>query len=343
MQPQRMSGVASCAARSAIVLAAVLLSIGLSACGGGSDDALARVDGSPIADAAVDHWLSVIDGTTTAKAQQLSQRRSVLSFLIFSRWVLREAAADGVRVTDDEAQARLELLGNGQNEAPAGTGLLGERLLPKLLAMARSRADRLWLLKLAVLTARLEARTLSKFERQLTSAQIAGYYRAHPSLYVLPERRDVEWIVTYSYAWLAKAVAEIRAGKNFISVATRVSKDVPTIVGMERHPRAEKQLAKHVFAAKLHVLTGPFKQSANRYEFEVTRVIPARRRTLAESEGSIRRRLALAPALAAFASTIERKWAARTSCAGDLVRGCASDLGAASQGASIGSHKHRSV
>jgi hypothetical protein len=247
----------------------------------------------------------------------------VLGFLIFSRWILGEAAAEGVRVTDEEAQARLELLGSGQGEAPVRMPLAGEQVLPKLLAVARSHADRLWLLKLAVLSARLEARALSKVERQVTPAQIAGYYRAHRSLYVLPERRDVEWIVTYSDAWLAKAVAEIRAGKSFISVAKRVSKDEPTIEGMERHPQAEKQLAQHVFAARPHVLTGPFKQSANRYEFEVTRVIPARRQTLAEAERSIRGRLALAPASAAFVAMLERKWGARTSCAAGVVAaGC---------------------
>jgi len=320
-----------------IVLAAVLLSLGLSACGGTSGDVPARVDGTPIAGAAVEHWLSVAGGAGTATgsgAQQLSQRRSVLSFLIFSRWILGEAAAEGVRVSDDEAQARLELLGNGQDELPASTGLPGERLLPKLLAVARGHADRLWLLKLAVLAVRLEAKTLSSVERQVTPAQIAAYYRAHPSLFVLPERRDVEWIVTYSDAWLAKAVAEIRAGKNFISVAKRVSKDEPTIEGMERNPPAEKQLAKRVFKAKPHVLMGPFKQSANRYEFEVTRVIPARRQTLAEAEGAIRKRLAQASASAAFVAMLERKWGAKTSCrAGDLLHGCAGDLGAASSGA----------
>jgi len=324
-QAQRRSGAGSRAARGVIALGAVLLVVGLGGCGG-SGDAPARVDGSPIAGAAVEHWLAVVGGARTAAdsgGPELSQRGSVLGFLVFSRWILGEAAAEGVRVSDDEAQVRLELLGNGQDELPASTGLPGEQLLPKLLAVARSHADRLWLLKLAVLTVRLEARTLARVEREMTPAQIAGYYRGHPSLFVLSERRDVEWIVTYSDAWLAKAVAEIRAGKNFITVAKRVSKDEPTIEGMERYPPAEKQLAKRVFKARPHVLMGPFKQSANRYEFEVTRVIPSRPQTLAEAEAAIRKRLAQPLASAAFVAMLERKWGARTSCrTGGLLDAC---------------------
>lgn len=338
--PKRTSGSGIRVVYGRILLGVILLSVGLGACGGASSDPPARVADSPISGAAVNHWLSVLDDgvvATESEVQRSSQRSSVLSFLIFSRWILGEAAAEGVRVTDEEARARLELLGAGEDEAPASTGLPGERLFSRLLAQARSRTDRLWLLKLATLTSRLEARSLSKLEREVTAAQVAAYYRAHPSLYVLPERRDVEWIVTYSDAWLAKAVAEIRAGKNFISVAKRVSKDEPTIMGMERHPQAEKQLAKHVFEARPHVLMGPYKQSANRYEFEVTKIIPARRQTLAEAEGAIRRRLARVPAEAAFVSMLERKWGTKTRCHhGDLAEGCAGDRGAASEGASSG-------
>jgi hypothetical protein len=333
----RRSGLVTGAARRALAPGAALLILGaLSACGdGGSAEALARVGGSPITETSVDHWVSVIDGATSAtssKPQHLSSRRkSPLSFLIVARWIFGEAAHVGLRVTDDEAQARLEVPGYGRDETLAHKQLPFERLLPTLLLKARGHADRLWLMKLAVLTSRLEARFLSQVERQITPAQIASYYRAHAAHYVLPERRDVEWIVTYSDASLAKAVREIRAGKNFLSVATRVSADEPTIKGMERHPPLEKELAKHVFEAKPHVLTGPFKQSANRYEFEVTRVIPARRRTLAQSEASIRRRLALGPASTAFAATLERKWAARTSCrAEDRVPGCGRDIRAGS-------------
>jgi hypothetical protein len=320
--PQRPSGASSTAFRNTIALGAMLLSIGLGACSGASNDAPVHVAGSPIAAATVDHWLSVIQGASGAAVAD-SQRKSVLSFLIFSRWILGEAAAEGVHVTDDEAQARLELLGTGGEEIPEDTGLPGEHLLRTLLANARHRADKLWLLKLAVLTKRLEARTLSRLERQVTPAQIAAYYRAHPSHYVVPEKRDIEFIVTYSDASLAKAVAEIRAGKNFISVAKRVSKDEPTIKGLERHPQAEKLLAKHVFEARPHVMMGPYKQSANRYEFEVTRIILSRRQTLAEAEAAIRKRLAMASARAAFVSTLERRWGTKTSCRdGGGVAGC---------------------
>jgi hypothetical protein len=321
-----------------LAIGTLLVTIGLGACGSNTRDAPALVASHPISEASVDHWLAIIDGEPAASrpgGQQSLKRKSVLSFLIFSRWIFGECAADGVHVSDDEAQARLELFGGGQSEAPTGTRLPGEHLLSELLAKARGRDDRLWLMKLAVLTARLEARMLSKVARQVTPEQVAAFYRAHPALYVLPERRDVAWIVTFDGKLLAKAVAEIQGGKSLISVAKRVSLDKPTFKGLERRTPVEKGLAKHVFVAEPHILIGPVTEGVDHFVFEVTRVVPSHRLTLAESEDSIRRRLAKAPASAAFASMLEHKWGRRTICReAGRTEGCAGDLGKASAGTS---------
>lgn len=314
-------------ARGILALGVVFVVLGgLNACGD-SGEVVARVGGSPIAKAKVDHWLSVLAGGGTAVDRPSSQDRALrgplLSFLISSQWILGEAADAGVSAKDSEAQARLELLSYGQGEALNYLGLSGRDELHTLLARARNHADRLWLMKLALLASRLEEKHIAKAEQGITPTQIESYYRAHRSLYVLPERRDVEWIVTYSESTLQRAVREIRAGKSFVSVAKRVSQDAPMIYGMERHPDREKQLARHVFAAKPHVITGPFLQTANHYVFEVTKIIPARLQTLAQSEASIRRRLAAQLTSTSLPQALERKWRARTSCRPRyVVSGC---------------------
>jgi hypothetical protein len=303
-----------------------LLFSGLCACGG-SGDVVANVGASPIAKATVDHWISVMAGdgpkTDRSKPQYRALRGQVLGFLISSQWTLGEAAELGVRATDNEAKAQLELFNYDRLEGIPYEGLPQRGELRALFSRAHSRSDRLWLMKLAMLIARVEQRHLTEAERTITRAQIANYYDEHKSSFVLPERRDVEWIVTYSESTLQKAIREIRAGKNFVAVAKRVSlDDPPTISGMVRHPRLEPGLAKHVFAAKPHVITGPFRQSQNYYEFEVTNVTPARMQTLARSEGSIRRRLA-ARSATSRTEAFQRKWSARTSCRpGYVVAGC---------------------
>src|SRR5690242_17944753 len=91
----------------------LLTAASLAACGGGSDDVVARVGGSPITKASFDHWLSVQAATNgqTASAQSTPSealKRQVLDFLIPSQWTLGEAAELGVKVTDGEAQKQLE-------------------------------------------------------------------------------------------------------------------------------------------------------------------------------------------------------------------------------------------
>jgi hypothetical protein len=182
-----------------------------------------------------------------------------------------------------------------------------------LFAKAHSHADRLWLMKLAILATKVQSRELADAESKITKAQIASYYAGHKSSFVVPERRDLQWVVTYHDSTTRKAMREIRSGKSFLSVAERLSLDPPTISGLELASSPEQQFARRIFAAKPHVLVGPFYQApVNHYVFEVTKVTPARQQTLTQSEASIRRQLAARGV--ATAAALEHKWASRTSC-----------------------------
>jgi len=170
-----------------------------------------------------------------------------------------------------------------------------------------------------MLTSRIKQRQLADAEEHITPSDIAAFYGKHQPLFVLPERRDVTWIVVYSDLVLKRAVREVRAGKSLLAVASRVSLDSPTITGLEPHPAVEKKLARHVFAAKPHVLAGPFRQGPNHYVFEVTRVVPARVQRLTQTEAAIRRRLAGASLSPDLEAALHRKWGSRTVCASGLV------------------------
>lgn len=74
--------------------------------GSASGEAVADVAGTPIAMSAYRHWTSVESALGVSKLAS----RQALGFLITSQWVLGEAAARHLDVSDGEARARLETL-----------------------------------------------------------------------------------------------------------------------------------------------------------------------------------------------------------------------------------------
>jgi len=305
----------------------LLLLVGLAACGRSeSRDVVARVGSDPIDARNVDHWTSVLagDGATAPRSSPLRQR--TLSFLISSQWLLGEAKALKVNASDKEAQAQLNLLHYDRLEHIPYEGLPKEGDVPALFARAHAHADRLWLMKLAILTAKVNQKHLEQAEREITPGAIATYYKAHKPQFVLPERRDITWIVVYSERTFQKAMREVRSGKSLLSVATRLSLDPPTLSGVVLRTAPEKEFAKRIFAARPHVLEGPFRQGQNHYALEVTHVTPAYQQTLEQAQASIRRQLATQAVATSVRADFERRWASRTSCRfGYVVRQCRQD------------------
>jgi predicted lipoprotein with Yx(FWY)xxD motif len=295
--------------------------VGLAACGTGAHDPVAvRVGRAGISAGTVQHWMSVRFGGVAGSREQ------VLGFLISSQRTIGEAGELGVGASDTEAQKQLEVLRYDEQE---GLGYLPsptEAALQRAVGGGVTRADRVWLMRLSMLATRIEQKRLANAQQAVTHAQIARYYDGHREQFVVPERRDVVWIVTYSDATVRRAMREVHAGKNLLSLAERISLDPPTINGMELSTTLQPELAEHVFATRPHVLAGPFRQAENHYIFEVTGVTPARQQTLIEVEASIRNRLATQKQRqesATLAAASDRAWALRTSCAaGYVVPGC---------------------
>lgn len=306
--------------RRILALGAALLAIGsLSACGGSREN-VAQVSGTPIAKATVEHWMAMMAGGRVTSQPSTSQyqalQRRALSFLISSQWTIGEAAELGVAATNREAQKQLELLAFDELERITYEGLPKKSELPALFASghATSHSDRLWLMRIALLDARVEHKRLVDAEQQLPRAQILAYYDANRSRFVIPERRGIEWITTFDEQKLLKAVREIRSGKNFVSVAEHVSLDGPIFEGIELATESEKWFARTVFAAKPHVLSGPYFHYPNHWVLDVTKVTPARQQTLGESEATIRQQLAAPEVTTSLADALEKKWAAKTRC-----------------------------
>jgi foldase protein PrsA len=351
-------------------LGAVLFAvIGLAACGGGvPGNAVVAVGGTPITKTTFAHWMSVAASSTAAgspagkppvpeppnytaciahlqanqpkpakgvtvpgpaqfksecETQYKSLQTEVLGFLISSQWVLGEAASLGVNVSDKEVKKRFEQIKAQQFPKPAE--------FEKFLASSgQTVSDLLLRVKLNLLSSKIQQKIV-KAKSNVTQAQITKYYNEHQSRFGVPEKRSVEIILTRTEAAAKKAKQEVESGKNFASVAKRVSIDpvsktngglLPSVVkGQE-----EKSLDTAIFSASKNVLIGPIKTPFGYYIFEVKSVTPGSQQTLAQAQASVKAQLvatAQQGALSKFVKDFKKKWTAKTECrAGYVVTDC---------------------
>jgi len=333
-------------ARVVVSCSAVLLSIiGISSCGGGSDEIVARVGRAAITKPEFEHWLSVGAATgatrlyspaTQASARDprsyATQKQQTLSFLISSTRTIGEAAEKGIDVSDTQAKAALDRL-RYERIYGTTTPLPKEAELQSLLSgKGETPSDRLWIVKVHLLVAKLEQRQLVEAEQKITYAQLASYYAKNRRRFVVPERRDVEVIETFRKAKIETAKREIQSGQSLHGVVQRRN-DEPDVGGSLRG--LSRRALRHgyennYFRAKPGVLVGPLKSEIY-YLFEVTAVMPARQQTLEEVQAKIRRELISGAQRRVFANTVralDERWRSKTFCAtGYAVEQCAGSDG----------------
>jgi foldase protein PrsA len=341
--------------------------VGLSACGGIPGNAVVQVGGNPISKATFEHWLTVaaaasasapgekpvipdppnysqciahLEATapkpakgqpkpTTAQLkseceqQYKSLQQEVLGFLISSEWVLGEAASLGVTASDKEVKKRFEQIRNQQ--FPKASEF--ERFLTN---SGQSVSDLLLRVKLNLLSSKIQQKVV-RSKANVTKAAIAKYYKENPSRFGVPERRDLEIILTKTEAQAKKAKQEVESGKSFASVAKKVSIDptskqngglLPGVVkGQE-----EKALDEAAFKAKVNVLEGPVKTPFGTYVFRVKKITPGSSQSLAQSEATIKAQLTATQqqsALTNFVKKFKKKWTEKTDCrSGFVVMDC---------------------
>lgn len=254
---------------------------------------------------------------------QRALRESVLSSLISYEWVIREAAEDGVPVSDREVQQKFvedkRIQFPSEAEFQKYLKSTGETVPDLLLGLRRELASE-------------NIRSVIKNSvGEVTPARIAAYYNAHKHRYLIPESRDIAAIRTWTKPVIERAKREVSAGVSFASVARRVSIELSTAehggVTLGVTPgQQEKGYDQAIFAAKLHVLTGPLNLRKRFYIFRVEKIHPPHQQSIAEVEAMLKQKLPPElekQALVHFVKTWRKKWTARTNCnPGYIVRKC---------------------
>jgi hypothetical protein len=314
-------------------VAAYVAVTSIGACGQGSSDKIvAKVGEHLIAEETFAHWLSVEESSpdTIDTAHDSGARRRVMESLISAEWIVAQASALGVSVSANEAEQQLSLLAFTGQTGPSGSQLLSNEVeLRRLLAnRSLTYGDRVWLVRLNLLSAKIRRRERLLAERQVTHAQVVRYFKVHRPQFVMPEVRDYVFIPTHTRSASLKARREIEAGDDFFSVQKRISIDPPELSGLRHLKRGEGDpvFTARVFRARPHVLLGPTPLAQIWDVYEVRKIRPRHQRSLTEVEASIKKQLAtqgLERAPAKLADLLARTWKARTRCsAGYVVRLC---------------------
>lgn len=256
--------------------------------------------------------------------QYTALKQQVLGFLISANWVLGEAEAKGVKVSDKEVEKQFNQIKSQQFPKEAD--------FKKFLASSgQTVSDLLLRVKLDMLSSKIQQKVTKEAGKKPSQQEIKSYYEQHKSQYGQPERRNILIILTKTQAQAEKAKKEIESGKSFASVAKSVSIDpvskaaggsLPGVVkGQE-----QKALDEAVFKAQLSVLGGPIKTPFGYYIYEVKKTLPANQQALSTVQSSIQQQIAAQKqqkALSEFVKNFRKKWEGRTECRSEYsVKDC---------------------
>jgi foldase protein PrsA len=340
----------------------------LVACGGGNGDvpgnAVASIDGTPITRADYEKWATITakgarqggavvvpdpptftrciaalrsasrpargqpaptDVTLRAQCRALNDQivQQTMGTLIQNIWIEKEAKEQGVTVSDADVDRQLAT--TKRQSFP--TAKAYQRFLATSGMTEDDVRERV---RIQALAAAL-TRKIQNSAVPVTDAQVQSYYDRNRAQFAVPERRDVEVILTRSQAQANAAKSAVQGGTSWAAVARQYSTDAASKatggvlrgVSQGQQDRAFDQAA---FAAKKGVIAGPVKGQFGYYLVRVTNITPARQTPLAEARAQIRALLqqqGQQQKMTTFVRDFQNNWRGKTNCrTGYVVQLC---------------------
>jgi foldase protein PrsA len=341
-----------------------VLAVGIAACGSGlPGNSVADVAGNPVTSRAFDHWMYVAAKSNSAQSpgapvivpndppqftgcikqarkaiptlrktptkalrsdcQQLftSLNSQVMNFLITGYWYQLEARRLHINVTAKQVQATFEK----ERKQAYPTQAAYQAFLKET---GQTTADILYRVRIDLILSKLEARHTQK----VTSATIAAYYNSHQSEFGTAETRNLRLVRTNTKAQADAALAALRSGQSWCKVTKRYSVDAATknscgtLTGVTSG-QEEKALNNAAFSAPANKVEGPVHGLFGYYVFEVTKVTPGSRESLAKATPTIRQLLQSQNATnsqTAVNNAARKDWRPKTQCRADwAISDCA--------------------
>ncbi len=242
-------------------------------------------------------------------------RDQVMQLLIQNQWVLQEAKAQDVTVSDAEVKKAFDQQKKQSFPKPADY----QRFLK---TSGFTEEDIMFRVRLETLSNKLRDKVL-KGKDKVTDKQITDYYNKNKQRFAQPERRDLRVVLTKTEDRANEAKQALEGGDSWKQVAKeysidQASKDQGGVLLAVAKGQQEPALDKAVFAAQKGQLQGPVKTQFGWYVFEVKKVTPKSQQTLTQAKQSIKAILASQnqqKALDEFVKSFQKKWREKTACA----------------------------
>jgi foldase protein PrsA len=265
------------------------------------------------------------DVTLRAQCRQQNDNlvQQTMGTLIQQAWVEKEAKAQGVSISDAEVQRQLAI--TKRQSFP------NEKAYQRFLRNSgMTQADVLDRVRTQALAQKL-TRKIQSSAAPVTDAQIQSYYERNKAQFAVPERRDVQLILTRDRAQATAAKSAVQGGTSWAAAAKKYSTDAASKatggelkgVSQGQQDRAFDQAA---FSARKGALVGPVRGQFGWYLLRVLAITPARQTPLAEARGQIRALLqqqGQQTKMASFIRDFQTRWRAKTNCrSGYVVQLC---------------------
>jgi len=265
------------------------------------------------------------DVTLRAQCRQQNDAlvQQTMGTLIQNLWIEKEAKEQGVTVSD--AEVRRQLAATKRQSFP--TEAAYQRFLR---TSGMTQADVLDRVRIQAIAAKL-SRKIQDSAAPVTDAQILSYYNRNRAQFALPERRDVDLILTRSKADANAAKSAVQGGMSWAAAAKKYSTDAASKatggvlrgVTQGQQDRAFDQAA---FSARKGVVVGPIKGQFGYYLIRVVAITPARQTPLADARAQIRALLQQQGAqtkMSSFVRDFQDRWRGKTNCrTGYVVQLC---------------------
>ena len=250
-------------------------------------------------------------------------RDQVLQFLILESWVAQETLERGNGPSEAELEAAFQ-------KAKDDTFPKESDFREFLEQSGMTVEDARFQVAFNTRYTKLREDAIAKV-KPVTDKDVAAYYKKHKRQFFQTQRRDVRVVLTRTLARAYAAIAALRRGRFWKSVAKKYSIDRrrSTAAGSSGASRGEARSgpsATPLFRAPKDALRGPVKARFGYYVFRVMEIHPARQLTLKQASRTIRQEIEAQRQKAAddkFNEDFRTKWRARTTCrAGFLMDQC---------------------
>jgi foldase protein PrsA len=265
------------------------------------------------------------DVTLRAQCRQQNEAliQQTMATLIQNLWVEKEAKEQGVSVSDAEAQRQLDQTRRQSFPTTAAY----QRFLKQ---SGMTEDDVLERIRIQLLATKM-TRKIQNSAGAVTDAQIQSYYNRNRAQFAIPERRDVQLILTRTQGQANAAKSAVQGGTSWAAAARQYSTDAASKatggelkgVSQGQQDRAFDQAA---FSARKGVIVGPVKGQFGYYVLRVMNITAPQQTPLATARAQIRALLAQQnqqTKMQSFVRDFQKRWTDRTNCrTGYVVQLC---------------------